>query len=149
MSTYAPRSIGRVVGLLLLSLPATPVRAATPIITGYQLTTGVAVSSGPPGTQLVIKGANLGSSGVVKFNGSTLSYNTWSSTYSLLDLARVEAPDYVTNLHSHGGLPETLETAFMPNYLKVVQGQFAAQMQQRYQAAGLPTGAPPPIQTDG
>src|SRR5690349_672649 len=69
-----------VAGLLLL-VPGIRAEAATPTITGYALTTGVAVTSGPPGTQLVIQGANLGSSGTLKFNGTTLSYNAWAPTY--------------------------------------------------------------------
>jgi hypothetical protein len=68
-------------GLLLLLVPGIRAEAVTPIITGYQLTTGVAVTSGPPGTQLVIEGTNLGSSGTLKFNGTTLSYNAWANTY--------------------------------------------------------------------
>lgn len=69
-----------VAGLLFL-VPGIRAEAATPTITGYGLTTGVAVTSGPPGTQLVIQGANLGSSGTLKFNGTTLSYNAWAPTY--------------------------------------------------------------------
>src|SRR2546422_6909442 len=56
-------------------------QTSTPTITSYGTTAGVAISSGPPGTQLVIKGTNLGSSGTLRFGGTTLSYNAWASTY--------------------------------------------------------------------
>jgi len=70
-------------------------------------------------------------------------------TKALLGLAREEAPDYILNLHSHGVRPEILETSYVPRYCKQVQSEFAARLQQRYQAAGLPSGKPPPVREDG
>src|SRR5437667_44088 len=69
------------VGLAPFCVPGLARAQTSAAITGYWTTAGVAISSGPPGTQLVIKGTNLGSSGTLRFGSTTLAYNAWASTY--------------------------------------------------------------------
>ena len=74
------------VGGLLLMHAGPQAQAATPTITAYQLTTGATITSAAPGTQLVIKGANLGligtnlgSSGTVTFNSISAGTSSWTA----------------------------------------------------------------------
>ena len=72
-----------------------------------------------------------------------------AETKALLHLAGEEAPDYLLNLHSHGVRPEILATAYVPRFSKEIQARFAERLRQRYEAAGLPAGKPPPVREDG
>jgi hypothetical protein len=72
-----------------------------------------------------------------------------AETRALMSLAREEAPDYLLNLHSHGVRPEILETSYVPRNCKKIQARFAKRLEQRYRAAGLPSGKPPAVREDG
>jgi hypothetical protein len=56
-----------------------PSQPSAPAITGYTDSTG-ATSSAPPGAQIVIQGSSLGSAGSVTFNGSTVTFSSWTET---------------------------------------------------------------------
>src|SRR5205085_2578650 len=57
-----------------------PPPAPSPSVSGYQTTGGAAITSAVTGTQIVIAGANLGTSGTVSFNGIGATTSVWSAT---------------------------------------------------------------------
>jgi hypothetical protein len=107
----------------------TPPPPVPPSISGYRTTGGVAISSAVPGTQIVIAGSNLGSSGTVTLNGITAATSSW--TTGSITVTVPAAPSYP----SSG--PITVTTA----------GQSAAGPTFTIAAPPAPTPAPTPTST--
>jgi hypothetical protein len=54
--------------------------ASPPTISGYRSTSGTNLSSAPPGTTVVVYGANLSTSGTMTFNGIAVTPSSWTAT---------------------------------------------------------------------
>jgi len=70
-------------------------------------------------------------------------------TKAIMKVAQDEAPDYIPVLHSHGGAPVVLQATYVPHYIKVKIQQFANQLAERYESAGLPNNRLPDPGEDG
>ncbi len=87
-------------------------------------------------------------------DGINFMHDEWfnpmaKETQAILDVARLNAPDYVINLHSHGSNPMILKSAYVPWYCKELGEQFGARLMERYKKNDLPAGSAPQPVIDG
>ena len=102
----------------------------------------------PMAGDIGILGAYYNDDGINPMHDEFFGYMA-EETKAVIEVARIEAPDFAVSLHSHGNSPAVLEPMYVAKFIKERVRQFAEGLMARYREKDLPAGRPPSISEDG